>query len=89
MPTQRHARLWLIGAAVRAIREARGITNEQFARDVGISHAHLSRIELADRQPSMAVVVAIANRLALPVDAITVDLERLAQLNEKVPRGAA
>lgn len=84
MPTQRHARLWLVGPAVRAIREARGITNEQFARDVGISHAHLSRIELAGRQPSMTVMVAIADRLALPVDAITVDLGQLEKLRAGV-----
>jgi transcriptional regulator with XRE-family HTH domain len=91
MPSPRHPRLWLIGPAVRAIREARGITNEQFARDVGISHTHLSKIELTNRQPSAVIIVAIANRLALPVDAITVDLEQLEQLAEQVkaPRGAA
>jgi transcriptional regulator with XRE-family HTH domain len=55
---------------VRAIREALGITTGKFAADVGIATSYLSNIESGSRQPSDAVVAAIAHRLGVPVDAI-------------------
>lgn len=89
MPSQRHPRLWLMGQAVRAIREARGLTTDQLAQKARISHNHLSAMELHDRQPSRVVLVRLAQALTVPLDAIAVDLERLPEMLEKAPRGAA
>jgi|KBSMisStandDraft_5_1062788.scaffolds.fasta_scaffold2473566_1 transcriptional regulator with XRE-family HTH domain len=74
---KRDDRLRIVGGAVRAIREARGITTGRFARDVGVSPSHLSHIELDGYQPSWRLLQAIAQRLALPVDAITYNVDRL------------
>jgi transcriptional regulator with XRE-family HTH domain len=71
------SRLWLVGGAVRAIRQARGISGQELARQVGISHAYLSQIELQDKQPAGPVLMRLAQALALPIGAITMNLERI------------
>jgi transcriptional regulator with XRE-family HTH domain len=81
------SRLWLVGGAVRAIRQARGISGQDLARQVGISHAYLSLMELQDRQPSPPVLMRLAQALALPVGAITMNLERIPA--DKLRGGAA
>lgn len=59
------------GASVRALREAVGIKHGVLAAAVGISPGYLTNIEKGLRQPSAAVARAIADRLAVPLDAIT------------------
>jgi len=68
-----------MGGAVRAIREARGISQRQLADEVGITHGYLSHLEQDRRQASPAVIVAMARALAMPVTAITVNLDKLAE----------
>lgn len=60
------------GPAIRAIREALGISVNKCAVDVGVSVPYLSRLERGERNPTDAVVTALANRLGVSVDAITV-----------------
>ena len=61
----------LHGPAVRAIREALGIKHGVFAIDCDISPGYLTNIEKGVKQPSPAVIAAIANRLGVTVDEIT------------------
>jgi transcriptional regulator with XRE-family HTH domain len=77
MPRKRNDRLRIVGPAVRAIREAQKIRLGVFARDVGITPSFLSHIERDGYQPSDLILAAIADRLGLPVVAITVNLDRL------------
>jgi len=77
-PMNSTQRLRLLGGTVRAIREARGITQQQLADEVGITKAYVSKIERDRRLASPAVIVALARALALPVTAITVNLDKLA-----------
>ena len=79
MPPKRDVRLRIVGGAVRAIREARGIPAGRFARDLGISPSHLSNIELRAYQPSWRVLVGMASRLGVAVDAITYNVDNLAR----------
>jgi transcriptional regulator with XRE-family HTH domain len=71
-------RLRILGEAVRAIREARGLLLVDLADSVGINKSYLSKIENQRAQPSPAVLVAIARELAVPVTAITCNLDKLA-----------
>lgn len=59
------------GGTVRAIREALGIRQGAFARDVLISAGYLSNIEAGRKQPPPDVVKRIADRLGVFVDDIT------------------
>lgn len=59
------------GAAVKGLREALGIRQGIFARDVGVSAGYLSNIEAGRKQPDAAVTKRMADRLGVTVDAIT------------------
>lgn len=61
----------LHGPAVKSIRNALGIPAWQFANDCGISAAYLSNIEAGRKQPTEAIVTAIAKRLGESKDSIT------------------
>jgi transcriptional regulator with XRE-family HTH domain len=73
-------RLYLVGAALRAVREARGISLKRFAEDVGVSHVFMVRMELHGAQPGMPLLVRIADRLAMSVDDLTIDLAKVPTL---------
>lgn len=59
------------GSAVRALREALGITQDVLAARCEISKPYLSQIENSLRQPSPQVARTLAVELAVPLDAIT------------------
>jgi transcriptional regulator with XRE-family HTH domain len=59
-----------IGARLRAARDAAGLTLDQTAEMSGLSKAHLSRLESAERQPSIAALLTLAETLGTPVSAL-------------------
>lgn len=59
------------GASVKAIREALGHRGGEFATKCSISHAYLSNVEAGRKQPSVAVMRTIAEKLGVPLAAIT------------------
>jgi transcriptional regulator with XRE-family HTH domain len=59
-----------LGERLRAAREARGLTLDQLSTSVGVSKAHLSRLETGDRQPSVGILVEVAAALGTRVSAL-------------------
>lgn len=59
------------GPAIRAIREALGVTQDNLASSCDVSPSYMSRVEAGIKQPSEELVTAICNRLAIKKDAIT------------------
>ena len=51
---------------VRAIREARGLTQEQVATRAGLALSDVGRIERGQRDPGVRVLVRIARGLGVP-----------------------
>mgnify|MGYP001602452447 CR=1 FL=1 len=51
------------GKAVRQFRTASGLTIEALAQDAGISYSYLGEIERGMRNPSLAVIAALAGSL--------------------------
>lgn len=56
-----------LGAEIRALRRAAGLTSSEAARRAGISPAMLSRIEAGGASPSLASIAALAQALGVPV----------------------
>ena len=56
-----------LGANVRALRHARGLTQEQLAHASGLSLSDVGRIERAERDPGVRVLVRLAHGLDVPV----------------------
>jgi transcriptional regulator with XRE-family HTH domain len=56
-----------IGERLKAAREHAGYTLDELASLTGLSKAHLSRLESAERQPSIAALLTFAAALRVPV----------------------
>ena len=65
-----------LGAAIRAIRTKRGITQETLAQEAEITVGHLSMIERGHANPSWGAVADIA-------EALEVSISELAKRSEK------
>jgi transcriptional regulator with XRE-family HTH domain len=65
-----------LGAAIRALRTKRGITQETLAQEAEITVGHLSMIERGHANPSWGAVADIA-------EALDVAIAELAKLAEK------
>ena len=61
----------LNGAAVKALREALGISLRGMARDIDRDPGFISRVERGLDHASPTTQVAIAKRLGVPLDAVT------------------
>jgi transcriptional regulator with XRE-family HTH domain len=59
-----------LGERLRAAREARGLTLDRLSASVGVSKAHLSRLESGDRQPSVGILVEVAAALGTRVSVL-------------------
>lgn len=62
-----------IGRRVRAARVGGGLTQETLAERAGISVTHMSNIETGSSKLSLPVLVALANALDVPADALLCD----------------
>lgn len=59
------------GPAIKAMRELLGVKHGDFAISCGISPGYLTNIEAGRKQPASDVTRVIAERLGVPLDAIT------------------
>lgn len=55
----------VFGQNVRERRQAKGITMEAFAHDVGLSYSYVGELERGRRNPTLRVVERIATALAV------------------------
>jgi transcriptional regulator with XRE-family HTH domain len=60
----------LFGRNVRQLREAQGLTQEEFARKAGINRSYLGGVERGQRTICMDNIAKIANALAVSPDAL-------------------
>lgn len=80
------------GAAVRAIREALGMSQQVLANRCSITKPFVSMVENSVNQPSPQVARRLAQELAVPLDAITYpwpDGEEFDERTEPVARAAS
>ena len=65
-------RMQIHGPALRAIREAKGLTGTEIAKRLEVTQGQVSNWESSRRNPTMANLLALAHLLAVPVAAITI-----------------
>ena len=68
----RHA---AFGAAVRRLREQRGLSQERLALDAGMERTYMGGIERGERNPSLINVFKIADALGVPASALHFEAE--------------
>lgn len=72
MPTVLHMRKRIAhGAAIRAIREAVGVSVSAFAPRVGVTQGYMSNVELGHKQPTIEFMGRVARELGVSLDAIS------------------
>lgn len=63
----------LIGARIKLYREDKGLSQEELGERIGISNRHLSKVETGAKNPSLELVLNIANALKITVDDLLTD----------------
>lgn len=66
-PPRARDSLRVLGKRIRALRERRGLTQEDFARRSGISISFASLLERGERSPSYDTLVQVASALEVPL----------------------
>lgn len=66
-----------LGGAIRELRKKRGATQDELAKDAGISRNMLSQIERGEGNPSWVTLRGIAAALGVPVSTLAKAAERL------------
>jgi transcriptional regulator with XRE-family HTH domain/16S rRNA G966 N2-methylase RsmD len=69
--------MWSVGQAVRARREALGLSQESLAERLGVTNGYLSHIERGKRQPTPEQAAQFAEMLDLPHDMMLLTAGRL------------
>lgn len=69
-----------IGSRIRAVREARGISQEDFAALAGLDRSYYGGVERGERNVAALNLVKVALALRAEVGELFVPLEQLAQL---------
>ena len=65
------------GSVLRRLRFERNVSQEALAERMGMaSHAHLSRLESGQKQPSVAMLFRLADALEIPASAIILEMEK-------------
>jgi transcriptional regulator with XRE-family HTH domain len=57
-----------VASRVRTKRTALSLTQEQLARELGVTHQHISRIEGGHAVPSLELLVRLSRRLGVSTD---------------------
>ncbi len=76
-----------VGATVRRLRAAQGLTLAELAGSAAISQAMLSRLEHGDVSPSLDTLAALADALGTSCAALLRDPDQVASDAQLVPRG--
>ncbi len=67
MPEKLLRRANHVGSTIKRIREGRGLTQTQLARETGLPQPHISRLESGAHSPSMKTMEKIAKALGVAV----------------------
>ncbi len=65
-----------IGSHVRARRKALGLSQSELAKELGVTHQHVSRIELGDVTPSLQMLLKLSRTLGVSTDFLLTGVER-------------
>ena len=68
-----------VGSAIRQLRLERGLSQEELAYRSGLDRSYTGGVERADRNPSLRILIQIADGLDLPLSTIMARAEAMAR----------
>ncbi|HPF22792.1 MAG TPA: helix-turn-helix transcriptional regulator [Hyphomonas sp.] len=72
----------VVGANIRKLRGKRGLTLQEFASQLGMSHQQLQKYETGSNRVSAGVLYVIARAFSVPVDALFKGVDDIMGLDE-------
>lgn len=76
------------GAALRRLRLAAAMTQEQLGLDAGVQRNFISLIELGQNQPTISTIAKLAQALGMKASELVAEAEREAHTAQKTRRKA-
>jgi transcriptional regulator with XRE-family HTH domain len=83
---RRSAQHLALGIAIRELRGARGMSQEQLALEAGIHRTYLGGIERGERNPSYTNLIRLAAALGIPLSEVIARAEGVSPGAERVSR---
>jgi len=77
------------GAALRRVRLAAGMSQEQLGLEAGVQRNFISLIETGQNQPTVNTIAKLARALGLKASELVVEAEREAEPRPRARRSAA
>jgi transcriptional regulator with XRE-family HTH domain len=77
------------GAALRRVRLAAGMSQEQLGLEAGVQRNFISLIETGQNQPTITTIAKLARALGLKASELVVEAEREAEPRPRARRHAA
>jgi transcriptional regulator with XRE-family HTH domain len=65
------------GRAIREVRLAAGLSQERLALEAGVDRTFVSGIERGEKNPSLATLLKLADKIGVPVSVIAARAENL------------
>ena len=72
----------VVGANIRKLRGEHGLTLQEFASQLGMSHQQLQKYEIGSNRVSAGVLYVMARAFSVPVDALFEGVDDIAGLDE-------
>jgi transcriptional regulator with XRE-family HTH domain len=64
----------IIGARIRALREQRGLNQDELARQAGLNRVHLYRVETGRQSPTIRTLAILAAALKVRIADLVIDI---------------
>ena len=64
------------GRALRKLRLANGLTQEQLGFEAGLRRTHISSLELAEKDPSLSTIQKLSTAFNMPLSKFMYEVER-------------
>ena len=64
------------GKALRKLRLANGLTQEQLGFEAGLRRTHISSLELAEKDPSLSTIQKLSTAFNMPLSKFMHEIER-------------
>lgn len=73
-----------VGAQIQLHRKEKNLSQEQLAKQIGVSKGHLGHVEAGSKNPSAEMLINIAAALEVSVDTLLADLDIPRQKKEEL-----
>ena len=72
------------GKALRKLRLANGLTQEQLGFEAGLRRTHISSLELGEKEPSLKTIQKLSTAFGLPLSKLITEVEKIQKKESQI-----